>query len=362
MVAEPTTAGRPGPTPGVICPWTIYEVYGDRRELERHYEAMKRFIEFCRKRSTPDLLPPAKYHCFGDWLSINADTPKDVIYTAYFAYSTHLAGPRRRRAGQGRRRGGIPAAVRAHPRCLLPRLCLRRRPHQRRHADRATCWRWPSTCVRGEQAKQAAKYLVADIEQRGWHLSTGFIGTKYLMLVLSKIGRPDVAYRLLLNDTFPSWGFSIKQGATSIWERWDGWTPEKGFQDAGMNSFAHYSFGAVYQWMVENIGGIRSAAPAYKEIRIAPQLRRQAASAAVAYRSIRGLIATDWQRRDGKLLFNVTIPANTTAQVVLPARSAADITESGHALAQATGVKFLRMEGPNAVLSVASGKYEFERR
>ena len=118
--------------------------------------------------------------------------------------------------------------------------------------------------VQGEQAKLAAKYLVEDIEKRGWHLSTGFIGTKHLMLVLSQIGRPDVAYRLLHNDTFPSWGFSIKQGATSIWERWDGWTPEKGFQDPGMNSFAHYSFGAVYQWMVENIGGIRSAAPSYK--------------------------------------------------------------------------------------------------
>jgi alpha-L-rhamnosidase len=179
------------------------------------------------------------------------------------------------------------------------------------------------------------------------------------MLVLSKIGRPAVAYRLLFNDTFPSWGFSIKQGATSIWERWDGWTPERGFQDAGMNSFAHYSFGAVYQWMVENIGGIRSAAPAYKGIRIAPQFSDKLTSAEVSYRSIRGLIATDWRRRGGKLRFNATIPANTTAQVLLPANSAADITESGHALDHAPGVKFLRMEGTNAVLSVASGKYEF---
>jgi alpha-L-rhamnosidase len=213
--------------------------------------------------------------------------------------------------------------------------------------------------VEGEQARRAANYLVEDIERRGWHLSTGFIGTKDLMLVLSKIGRPDVAYRLLHNDTFPSWGFSIKHGATSIWERWDGWTPEKGFQDAGMNSFAHYSFGAVYQWMVENIGGIRSAAPSYKELLIAPQLDDKLASAAVAYRGIRGLIATDWQRKGGKLFFNVTIPANTTAQVVLPAKSVAAVTESGHPLAQAPGVQVLRLEGPNVVLSVGSGHYAF---
>ena len=125
--------------------------------------------------------------------------------------------------------------------------------------------------VDGPKARLAAAYLVEDIEKKGGHLSTGFIGTKDLMLVLSKIDRRDVAYRLLFNDTFPSWGFSIKHGATSIWERWDGWTPEKGFQDPGMNSFAHYSFGAVYQWMVENIGGITSDGPAYKRIVIAPQ-------------------------------------------------------------------------------------------
>jgi alpha-L-rhamnosidase len=213
--------------------------------------------------------------------------------------------------------------------------------------------------VQGEQARLAAKYLVEDIEKRGWHLSTGFIGTKHLMLVLSKIGRPDVAYRLLHNDTFPSWGFSIRQGATSIWERWDGWTPENGFQDPGMNSFAHYSFGAVYQWMVENIGGIHSAAPAYKEILIAPQLDDKVTSSAVAYRSIRGLIATNWKEKHGKLLFNVTIPANTTAQVVLPAVSADAVTESGHALDKAVGVSFQRVEGKTVILSVGSGHYAF---
>src|SRR5271157_3100730 len=147
------------------------------------------------------------------------------------------------------------------------------------------------------------------------------------MLVLSKIGRHDVAYRLLLNDTFPSWGFSIKQGATSIWERWDGWTPEKGFQDPGMNSFAHYSFGAVYQWMVDNIGGIRRSAPGYKELFIAPQFDEKLTSAAVSYRSLHGLIATDWKYRGDTLLLDVTIPANTTAIVAIPARDVTDITE-----------------------------------
>ena len=343
---------------GVICPWTIYEVYGDRRILERHYDNMKRFIEFCRQRSTPELLPPRNFHCFGDWLSINADTPKDVIYTAYFAHCARLAGRAAAVLGKDSEAEAFEQMFVSIRDAFFRADVI---ADGRIKGDTQTCYALALAfdLVQGEQAKLAAKYLVEDIEKRGWHLSTGFIGTKHLLLVLSQIGRPDVAYRLLHNDTFPSWGFSIKQGATSIWERWDGWTPEKGFQDPGMNSFAHYSFGAVYQWMVENIGGIRSAAPSYKEIRIAPQPDAKLESAAVAYRSIRGLIATDWRDKDGKLLFNVTIPANATAEVALPAKSAADVTESGHPLSQAPGVQFLRLDGPKVILSVGSGNYAF---
>ena len=343
---------------GVICPWAIYEAYGDRRVLERHFDAMKRFVEFCRQRSTPDLLPPEQFHCFGDWLSIKADTPKDVIYTAYFAHSARLAGRAAAALGKDSEAESFEKLFQAI-RDAFFRTYVSADGHIK--GDTQTCYvlALAFDLVHGEQAKLAAKYLVEDIEKRGWHLSTGFIGTKHLMLVLSKIGRPDVAWRLLHNDTFPSWGFSIRQGATSIWERWDGWTPENGFQDAGMNSFAHYSFGAVYQWMVENIGGIHSAAPSYKQILIAPELDDKVTSASIAYRSIRGLIDTDWTMSDGKLLFNVSIPANTTAQVVLPAASADAVTESGHALDKAAGVSFQRVEGQNVILSLGSGHYAF---
>ncbi|MBN1443745.1 MAG: family 78 glycoside hydrolase catalytic domain, partial [Planctomycetes bacterium] len=254
---------------GTICPWTVYEVYGDRRVLETHYDAMTRFIDFCQKRSTPELLPPRRYHCFGDWLSIKADTPKDVIYTAYFACSTKLTARAAEVLGKtedARRYHGLYERIKA----AFQKAYVA--PDGRIRGNTQTCYvlALAFDLVDGDLAEKAARYLVEDIESRDGHLSTGFIGTKDLMLVLSKIGRDDVAYRLIHNDTFPSWGFSIQHGATSIWERWDGWTPEKGFQDPGMNSFAHYSFGAVYQWMVETIGGIRSDGPAYKSIVIAP--------------------------------------------------------------------------------------------
>ena len=192
-----------------------------------------------------------------------------------------------------------------------------------------------------EKQKLAAKHLVDDIAARGYHLSTGFIGTKDLMLALAKIGRNDVAYRLAHNETFPSWGFSIKHGATSIWERWDGWTPDKGFQDPGMNSFAHYSFGAVYQWMVENIGGIHNDGPGYQRIRIAPKPCLRITWAKIGYNSIRGLIQTEWQREGGAYTLDVTIPANTTATVSLPTAKVDSATENGRALAEAEGVKLL---------------------
>jgi alpha-L-rhamnosidase len=127
------------------------------------------------------------------------------------------------------------------------------------------------------------------------------------------------------NDTFPSWGFSIKHGATSIWERWNGWTPGSGFGDPGMNSFAHYSFGAVYQWIVENIGGIHSDAVGYKRILIAPRPGGKLTSAHTVYRSIRGTIETDWKTIGGKFVLDVTIPPNTTATVILPSGTRQEI-------------------------------------
>ncbi|MCX6899584.1 MAG: family 78 glycoside hydrolase catalytic domain [Verrucomicrobia bacterium] len=370
MVAPVKVAGPDGgpawQEAGVICPWTIYEVYGDRRVLERNYAAMCKFIEFCKNRSTPELLPPAKYHCFGDWLSINADTPKDIIYTAYFAYSAKLLSRAAEVLGKtndaGKYRDLFNQIRAAFNKAYVAE-------DGRIKGDTQTCYVLAIVVglVDGEKAKLAAKYLVENIEARDNHLSTGFIGTKDLMLALAKIGRNDVAYRLIHNDTFPSWGFSIKHGATSIWERWNGWTPETGFGDPGMNSFAHYSFGAVYQWMVENIGGIRNdpdtgvgaGGPAYKKIVIAPTPGGKLTSADVRYDSIRGRIETAWKKSGDKLTLNVTIPANTTATVLVPAKSADAVTESGKPLAKAPGVKFLRMEGDRAVLELEAGSYRF---
>ena len=153
-----------------------------------------------------------------------------------------------------------------------------------------------------------------------------------------------------MNDTFPSWGFSIKHGATTIWERWDGWTPEKGFQDPGMNSFAHYSFGAVARWMFQTVAGIDMAEPGFQRLLIRPQPAPGLTWVKAGYRSPHGRIATEWKTEGCKLTLAVSIPANTTATVYLPKTNACN---------QGAGVTFLRNEGNESLFAIGAGHYQF---
>jgi alpha-L-rhamnosidase len=342
---------------GVVCPWTVYDVYGDRRLLARHYEAMRRFVEFCEKRSV-ELLPPEKFHCFGDWVAINADTPHEVIFEAYFAGSARLLAKSAEALGK--------KDDAARYRKLYEDV---KRAFNRAYVDADGVVKGDTQCgyvlaiafdlVDGAKREQVAKHLVERIAERDWHLSTGFVGTKDLMLALEKIGRNDVAYRLLFNKTFPSWGFTIQNGATSIWERWDGWTPDKGFQDPGMNSFAHYSFGAVTQWMFENIGGIRGDAPGFAKIALRPQPGGELKWAKVGYDSIRGRIESDWKLDGDALVLEVSVPPNVGATLFVPTTEASSVTEGGAPAATARGVKFLRAESDAAVFELQSGRYRF---
>lgn len=331
MVAPLKVAGGDGgpgwADAGVICPWTTYEAYGDKLLLARHYPQMKKFIEFCVNRSTPDLLPPERFHCFGDWVSIGANTPTDVIYEAYFALSASLAA-------KSARALGLFEDARKHE-ALFARI---KEAFNKAYVSPEGVVKGDTQCayvltlafdlLDGEMAKKAAERLVADIEKRGWKLTTGFLGTRDIMHVLSKIGRNDVAFRLLHNTEFPSWGFTIKNGATSIWERWDGWTPEKGFQDPGMNSFAHYAFGAVVGWMFDQIAGIRHASPGYEKILIAPSIDPNLTWMKSSYNSVRGRIDSEWRVEGGKLKMRVVIPPNVDAIVHIPTQSGSKRVES----------------------------------
>ena len=183
-----------------------------------------------------------------------------------------------------------------------------------------------------------------------------------MMLELTGSGHNDVAYKLINNRTFPSWGYSIENGATTIWERWDGYVKGRGFQNKGMNSFNHYAIGAVGEWMYRVILGINNddARPAYEHFVIHPYPGGGLKWAKGSYDSIRGTIESRWSVAGGKLRLDVRIPANTTATVYVPATDAASVMENRKPAATATGVKFLRVEGGAVVFLVQSGSYSFE--
>jgi alpha-L-rhamnosidase len=344
---------------GVIIPWTLYTVYGDTRIIERYYNAMVRWMDYIQA-ANPNMLRKQRLNSnFGDWLSPGGDdTPKDLLATAYWAYDAKLLAE-------------MAAAISLHTDADKYRQIFQqvREAFQQEYVtsdgriqgNTQTCYvlALHMDLLPSEQQAVAAKRLVEAIKSKDWHLSTGFVGVGYLCQVLSDTGYTDVAYHLLNNDTFPSWGYTIKQGATTIWERWDGWTEQNGFQSPNMNSFNHYSLGSVGDWLYRYVAGISPDSAGYKHISIRPRPGGRLTWAKGEYNSVHGTILSDWKIEQNKFKLTITIPANTSATVYVPARTQADLRESGKTLEQAPGVEFLRMEEGAAVISVASGHYRF---
>jgi alpha-L-rhamnosidase len=342
---------------GVICPYTIYEVYDDKRVIEKHYDSMKKWISYLKTNSSSLLRPDKGY---GDWVSIASNTPKDVIGTAYFAYSTRLLSKMAAAIGKGDEAKEYEELFEQIKAAFNEAYVSE---DARIKGNTQTCYLLGLhfDLLPADKREQAATHLVERIEAKNWHLSTGFVGLSYLLPTLTETGHLDVAYRLLFNDTFPSWGYSIKNGATTIWERWDGWTEEKGFQDPGMNSFNHYSFGSVGRWLFGTVAGIDTDGPGYKKIIIRP-MPGAITRASASYDSVNGMIVSNWQLKNDTFMLNVIIPANTTAMVYIPAESAKSITESGRRATGAKGVQFLHIKQGTAVFTVGSGNYQFESK
>ena len=347
---------------GVICPWTIYEAYGDRRLLEANLSAMIKWVEWCRQHSTNGLRDNAKERGgdYGDWLSIHADTPKDVIGTAYYAYSTHLVARACRALGRDEESAKYDALFQ-DIRAAFDHAYVDGdgRIKGNTQCDYAMALKFE--LLPDELRPKAVQYLADDIAAKGNHLSTGFVGVSYLLPVLTAGGRLDVAYALLNQDTFPSWLFSVKQGATTIWERWDGWTPDKGFQDAGMNSFNHYSLGSCGEWLYDTVAGIGwdPAAPGYKHLVIRPRPGGGLTMAKAGLKTVYGQVGSAWTLADGRFNYELTVPANTTATVTLPAADASTVTADGKPLTELSDAKLTAPQEGDVTFTLGSGSYQF---
>jgi alpha-L-rhamnosidase len=312
-----------------ICPWTIYRCYGDVEIVRDSYDGMARYMEYLATdkikvkdfiRGHPDL---DHWVGFGDWLALDGGkitegvTPKDLIGTAMYANS---------------------AGIMADAAELLGKAADAKK-YRELHGKIVQAFRnryvTPDGLVVGNtqtgyvlalhfglippalRAKAAAE-LVRLIKRNGLHLATGFVGTPYLLHVLEATGHLDVAYALLEQETFPSWLFPVKNGATTIWERWDGWTPDKGFQDKGMNSFNHYAYGAVGDWMVSTVAGLEIGEVGYRKILFKPRPGGTITWAEANLRTPQGDAAIRWELKDGALEVDLTVPAGSEAELSLP--------------------------------------------
>jgi len=342
---------------GVIVPWTIHQRYGDVRIVERHWDAMERYVAYV-VRHNPDLLWKARRNNdYGDWLSVDADTPREVLATAYLAQDARLMAQMARVLGRPDREAHY-AALHRDVAAAFNRAYVSE--DARIEGDTQTVYLLAlhmDLLPPGLRAR-AAERLVAGIERRDWHLTTGFAGVALLCPVLTEHGHADVAYRLLLNETFPSWGYSIRHGATTIWERWDGWTEEGGFQTAMMNSFNHYSLGSIAQWLYEHVAGIRLDAerPAYEHVVVAP-VTGPLDHADATFESVRGPIRSAWRQGDDGFHLSVEVPANVTATVVLSGDG--ELSEAGGDAATAPGVDRVWRRDGAWVAEIRSGAYSF---
>jgi alpha-L-rhamnosidase len=331
---SPNTMRRGGGVPGwgdagVICPWTIYQMYGDTRILQRHFPAMVKWVEWCRAHSTELIRDRDRGSDYGDWLAIGAETPKDLIGTAYFAHSTHRVAQAARVLGRNDEAAKYERLF-EDIQAAFHRRYVREDGRIAGNTQTAYALALKFELLPEALRAKAAQHLEDDIRARDWHLSTGFLGVGHLLPVLAQAGKLDTAYRLLLQDTFPSWLFPVRHGATTIWERWDGWTPEKGFQDPRMNSFNHYSLGSCGEWLFEGVAGIRPGQPGFKTIVIQPAIADGLKWAKASYRSIRGKIVSEWKRDGQNLELRVSIPGNTTATVWLPGREPLTVGPGAH--------------------------------
>ena len=312
---------------GVIVPWNVYLWYADRELLERCYPAAVRWIEYLRGTSDRLIRHDTPY---ADWLNVRAVTPPAVVATAYFAYSTAVVSRMAR------------ALAHTEDADRLEALCEEIAAAFRRafvdvegviSGDTQTAYVLALRLglLLPDRRRKALLRLVADIESRDMHLSTGIVGTRWLLQVLADGGHADVAYRLLQNCDYPSWGYFLQRGATTIWERWDAWLRGWGLQNPRMNSFNHYALGTVGEFLHEYVAGLAPdpAAPGFRHAIIHPRIGGGLTWAEASYQSIYGEISVRWERAGGVFRLDVTVPPNARAGVVLPAGAIDAITESG---------------------------------
>lgn len=350
----------------VIIPWTVYQSYGDKRILEEQYSSMKGWVDYMQKEAGEDHLWNNKNHWhWGDWLAYNANKPdyngsvteKDLIATAYACYSTTILSKVATILGKTADATKYTQLASQIKNAFAKEFIT---PSGRlvSHTQTAYALAISFDLIPENLLSKSAEYFANDVAKFK-HLTTGFLGTPLLCTTLSKIGRDDLAFMLLNRREFPSWLYPITMGATTIWERWDTQKPD-GTIIEGMNSFNHYSYGAIGEWMYQHIAGLQidPEKPGYKNIIFDPHTGGGLTSAKAEYETLYGKVISGWEMKDNMLNYEVVIPPNTSGSVVVPNNAVATLRLNGQPLS-ADQANQLKKSGADSRLKLGSGTYRF---
>ena len=346
---------------GVIVPWTMYKMYGDTAVLERNFPAMAAWMGFLAASNPGRLRVQELGNNYGDWLAPKGDfTPRELLATAYWAYDARLMAEVARAIGRPQEAAGYEELA-DEVREAFVKVYVG--PEARLVPETQTAYvlALHMGLLQDELRPLAAAHLVDAIAREDWHLTTGFVGVGYLLPVLSSNGYSDVAYRVLEQRSFPSWKYTIDRGATTIWERWDGYTDEHGFQSPGMNSFNHYSLGSVGEWLYRFVLGIDLApgAVAFDRVVVRPHPGGSLTYARGSFRSVRGEISTAWERDGSRFNLHVEVPPNVRASVHVPSARPLEVIDSNGTGPVAVADYPGAVSQQEAVFEVGSGSYSF---
>jgi alpha-L-rhamnosidase len=350
----------------VIIPWTMYMAYGDERILEQQYPSMKAWIGYMKDRAGDDYLWTGDGH-YGDWLSYsttNSDYPGaytevDLIATAYFAQSTKMVSQIASLLGKKDEAQSYDALYQKIKEAFI-REYVTTSGRLVSNTQTAYSLALAFDLLPARMQAQAAQYLAEDVKKFG-HITTGFLGTPIICKVLTQNGYNDVAYFLLNRKQYPSWLYPVTQGATTIWERWDAQRPDGSFQDVGMNSFNHYAYGAIGDWLYKVVAGldIDPEHPGYKRILFHPHPGGGLTQAQASIETLYGKASAGWTAANGQFTYKITVPPNTTATVTLPGASTASVKAGTKTLNDISSIRNVTQKENDVVFDIGSGQYEF---
>jgi len=356
---------------GTIVPWCVYLNYADRRLLQEHFESARRWVDHLH-RENQDLISTQKSHGV-DWLNIGGSIPEKLFATAFFAKSTEIVAGMAAILGkdnEAEKYNKLHEAIKAAFICEF----VQEDGTVAGDSQGGYALALAFNLVPEDRRGQIAAKMVEALKKNDGKMTTGIATTHHLLLELSRNGYHQEACRLVQSRQMPSWGFMVEQGATTIWERWDGYVPDPywaeqwdqyvpgtGFGPNAMNSFNHFVLGAVGEWMMRELAGINpdQSQPGYKHFSIRPRIGNTLTWVKAHYDSLHGQIASNWKLDSNIATLSITIPANTGASVWIPTKNIDSITEGGKKASQSEGVYYLRTEGDAVVFDVDSGGYEF---